>query len=111
MTCCRGGHKSAAAEEADHDQGVKRLDEDLVAGVTGIGLLVDRGDQQPVGGVDVAHAVQQVTGARDGGGERPAGAGVGTAGLLKQARGVAQVTGHDGAQVGSLSQPSAAALP
>ena len=80
-------------------------------GVAWVVLLVDGGEQQPVGGVDVAVAVEQVVGARDGGRERAAGAGVGAAGLLKQAGGVAQVAGHDGAQVGGLRQPSAAAFP
>jgi hypothetical protein len=97
----------AAAEEADHDQGVERLDEDLVVRVAGIVKFVDGGDQQPVGDLDVAVAVQQVVGARHGGRERTAGAGVGAAGLLKQAGGVAQVAGDDRAQVGGLGQPSA----
>ena len=101
----------AAAEEADHDQGVERLDEDLVVRVAGVVLLADGGEQQPVGGVDVAVAVQQVIRAGDGGRERAAGARVGAAGLLEQAGGVAQVAGHDGAQVGGLGQPPAAAFP
>ena len=65
-------------------------------GVAGVVQFVDGGDQQPVGGVDVAVAVEQVIGAGDGGRERTAGAGVGAAGLLQQAGGIAQVAGHDG---------------
>jgi hypothetical protein len=38
-------------------------------------------------------------------------AGVGAAGLLKQARGVSQVAGHDGAEVGGLCEPPAPAFP
>ena len=80
-------------------------------GVAGIVPFVDGGDQQPVGGVDVAVAVEQVIGAGHGGRERAAGTGVGAAGLLQQPGGVAQVAGDDGAQVGGLGQPSAPALP
>ena len=47
--------------------------------------FVDGGDEQPVGGVDVA--VEQVVG--DGGRERAARAGVSAAGRLQQAGGVA----------------------
>ena len=43
--------------------------------VAGIVLLEDGREQQPVGAVDVAVAVQQVVGAGDGGRERAAGAG------------------------------------
>ena len=99
-----------AAEETDHDQGVERLDEDDVVGVERVVQLIDGGNQQPVGGVDVAVAVQQVIRARDGGLDRAAGAGVGAAGLLEQARSVAQVAGHDRAHVRGLRQPSAPAL-
>ncbi len=101
----------AAAEEADHDQGVERFDQDLVVGVAGVVQFVDGGGQQPVGGVDVAVAVEQVIGAGDGGRERTAGAGVGAAGLFQEAGGVAQVAGDDGSQVGGFGQPSAPALP
>ena len=80
-------------------------------GVAWVVLLTDGGEEQPVSGVHIAVAVQQVIGARDGGLERAAGAGAGAASLLKQARGVAQVTGHDGAQVGGLCQPLAPAFP
>ena len=66
-------------------------------GVARVVLFVDGGGEQPVGGVDVAVAVEQVIRACDGGLERAAGAGVGAAGLLKEAGGVAQVAGHDGA--------------
>ena len=54
----------AAAEEADHDQGVERLDEDLVVRVAWIVQLADGGGQQPVGGIDVARR-------RGAGGTRP----------------------------------------
>ncbi len=80
-------------------------------GVAGVVQFVDGGGQQPVGGVDVAVAVEQVIGAGDGGRERTAGAGVGAAGLFQEAGGVAQVAGDDGSQVGGFGQPSAPALP
>ena len=73
--------------------------------------LTDGGGQQPVSGIDVAVAVQQVKGACHRRRERTAGAWVGAAGLLKQARSVAQVAGDDGAQVGGLGQPRAPAFP
>ena len=99
-----------AAEEADHDQRVEGLDDDDVVGVERVVKFIDGGDQQPVGGVDVAVAVQQVIRTRDGGLDRAAGAGVSAAGLPEQARSVAQVAGHDGAHVGGLCQPSAPAF-
>ena len=71
----------AAAEEADHDQGVERLDEDLVMRVAWIVEFVDGGGQQPVGGIDVARAVEQVVRPCHGGRERTARAWMGPAGL------------------------------
>ena len=85
----------AAAEEADHDQRVERLDEDLVVGVVWVVQLLDSSGQQPVGHVDVAVAMEQMVGTRNSGLERAARAGVGAAGLCQQAGGVAQVAGHD----------------
>jgi hypothetical protein len=100
----------APAEEADHEQGVERLDQDLVVRVAGVAQLVDGGGQQPVSGVDVTVAVEQVIGPGDGGRERTAGARVGAARLFQQAGGVAQVAGDDGSQVGGFGQSSAPAL-
>ena len=79
--------------------------------IAGVILLLDGGEQQPVSRVDVAVAVQQMVGARDGGRERAARAGMGAASLLEQPRSVAQIAGHDRAEVGGLGQPSAAVLP
>ncbi len=70
--------------------------------VAGVVKFVDGGSQQPVGGVDVAIAVEQVIGAGHGGRERTAGAGVGAAGLLQKSGSVAQVAGDDRPQVGGF---------
>ena len=97
----------AAAEGAHRAQRVERFDEGVVGGVVPSGLGGDCSRQQAVGGIDVAFPVEEQEGGCDRGLERSAPTGVGLSGVDEQARGVTQLAGDVGADVGRFGQPPA----
>ena len=92
------------AVRAHHQQGVERLGEDGIASVQDTLSALDRTDEQTMGGRDVAVGVQQERGRGDRRLEGSLELHVAPTELGEHVRGVAQVTGHVGADVGGRCQ-------
>ena len=85
---------------AHHHQGVEGLRNDGIAGVMRALPALERGDQQTMGGRDIAVGLQQGRGRGDGRLEGSLDLCVAPPQLRKHVRGVAQVAGDVGADVG-----------
>ena len=94
-------------EEADAQQGVKRLIQLLITRVAGVREALDRPDQQPVGEVNLTVTVEQVVRAGDGPGERTRMLGIRPARLLQQPGNLREIAVDARSEVGGLGQSDA----